>query len=125
MNKVCSVATSNDANMALAVIFMKLRHLPCFAQTLDMVVRNSFTNTEEVQILQENVKCIVTYFHYCVKALGRLSQFQEQQGLPIKKLTQAVETRWNSTFYMMQRFGQLAEPIISSLCLMGKNNMPK
>lgn len=72
---------------------IKIRHLPCFAHTLNLAVRSTIKNTEEVQHLQEKVKHIVSSFHHSVKASDTLNQLQEQQGLPAKKLIQDVETR--------------------------------
>ncbi|XP_042216861.1 zinc finger BED domain-containing protein 4-like [Homarus americanus] len=124
LNKVCSVVTDNAANITSAVNnIMKLRHLPCFAHTLNLVARDSIENTEEVKHLQEKVKQIVTYFHHRVKASDKLSKLQEHHGVPVKKLIQDVETRWNSTYYMMQRFVQESQLITTTLYLTGRNDM--
>lgn len=61
LNKVCCIVTDNATNMTSFVTsIMKIRHLPCFAHTLNLAVRSAIKNTEEVQRLQEKVKDIVT-----------------------------------------------------------------
>ncbi|XP_045105184.1 zinc finger BED domain-containing protein 4-like [Portunus trituberculatus] len=40
---------------------------------------------------------------------------------PVKKLIQDVETRWNSTYHMLERFVQQSNLVTTTLCLLGKN----
>lgn len=45
----------------------------------------------------------------------KLALVQEQMGRPKLKLLQEVETRWNSTFHMLQRLVELREPVGAAL----------
>ncbi|XP_034455384.1 zinc finger BED domain-containing protein 4-like [Hippoglossus hippoglossus] len=45
----------------------------------------------------------------------RLTQVQEQMGRPALKLIQEVDTRWNSTYHMLQRVYDLREPVGAAL----------
>ncbi|XP_029292076.1 zinc finger BED domain-containing protein 4-like isoform X2 [Cottoperca gobio] len=45
----------------------------------------------------------------------RLTKVQEQMGRPALKLIQEVDTRWNSTYHMLQRFYDLREPVGAAL----------
>ncbi|XP_050725201.1 E3 SUMO-protein ligase ZBED1-like [Eriocheir sinensis] len=124
LNKVCSVVTDNVANVTLAVSnIMKLCHLQCFAHTLNLVVKDSVKNTEEVNCLLEKIQLIVSYFHHSVEASNKLSELQEDNNLPVKKLIQSVEARWNSSYYMMQQFVEQNHLIAMALCLMGRNDL--
>ena len=49
--KIRSIVTDNAANMTAAVKQMNVRHLPCFAHSLNLVVQDSIKNTEDVQKL--------------------------------------------------------------------------
>ncbi|KAG0724960.1 Zinc finger BED domain-containing protein 4 [Chionoecetes opilio] len=48
---------------------------------------------------------------------------QKQHSHPVNKLIQDVETRWNSTYYMMERYLEQNESVKATLCLLGRNDM--
>lgn len=124
LSKICCVITDNAANMTSAIkSHMKLRNIPCFAHTLNLVVQDSLKNTKDLQIVKDKVKQIVTFFHHSVKATDKLSQLQVQHNVPVKKLIQDVETRWNSTYHMLERFVQQSNLVTTTLCLLGKNHL--
>lgn len=78
-------------------------------------------NTPDVQRVKEKVKDIVAFFHHSVKASDRLAQLQKQHNQPVKKLIQDVETRWNSTYYMTERYLEQNGLVTTTLCLLHKN----
>ncbi|XP_068244012.1 zinc finger BED domain-containing protein 4-like [Palaemon carinicauda] len=102
---------------------MQIKQQPCFAHTLNLVVQDSIKNTNKIKLSQEKIKRIVSFFHHSVKATDKLSEIQNQNGVERKKLIMDVDTRWNSTFYMMERFLEQHEAITTTLCLLGKSNM--
>lgn len=73
--------------------------------------------------MQEKIKRIVSFFHHSVKASDKLCEIQDQNNMQKKKLIMDVETRWNSTFFMMNRFLEQRENITTTLCLLGKTVM--
>lgn len=77
--KVCSVVTDNAANMSSAITHhLKLRHLPCFAHTLNLVVSDAIKHAASITTIVEKVKKIVTFFHHSAKASDKLSELQEK-----------------------------------------------
>ena len=46
---------------------------------------------------------IVGHFKHSSSATGRLKELQVELGLPDQQLIQDISTRWNSTFYILQR----------------------
>ncbi|KAK3891023.1 hypothetical protein Pcinc_005057 [Petrolisthes cinctipes] len=124
LDKVYCITADNSANIVAAVTkFMHAKHVPCFAHTLNLVVHDSIKHTEEIKSVQEKIKLIVSYFHHSVKATDKLSEVQEQTGVQQKKLIIDVDTRWNSTYYTMERFLEQHEVTTTTLCLLGKSNM--
>lgn len=115
--KIVAVITDNGANIvkAVAEMFGKNKHIPCFAHTLDLVAQKIFEKCDNLKKIIENVKRIVTYFKHCVQATDELRK--AQSGKVALKLIQSCPTRWNSTFYMLERFLKLCEyvaPILIS-----------
>lgn len=102
-DKVTTVVTDNGANMVKAVsdLFGKNKQLPCFAHTLDLVA-SKIIQDEDMKIIIEKVKLIVTYFKQSVVTADEFRKAQPANN--ILRLIQSVPTRWNSTYYMLERF---------------------
>ncbi|KAK3890989.1 hypothetical protein Pcinc_005154 [Petrolisthes cinctipes] len=123
-HKVCCIVTDNGANIVAAVTkCLQVKHVPCFAHTLNLVVQSAMKNSEEVRHVREKVRAIVTFFHHSVKASDKLAEVQEEKGFHKKKLITDVDTRWNSVYYMLERFEDQYEVITTTLCLLGKHQM--
>ncbi|CAL8358488.1 unnamed protein product [Merluccius merluccius] len=54
----------------------------------------------------------------------KLAQMQEQMGRPVRKLLKEVETRWNSTYIMLERLsserGYITNNVPPNVILLGK-----
>ena len=70
--KVVAVCTDNAANITAAV---KLKHLPCFAHTLNLVVQKGVATLAAIQM---KVKAIVAHFHRSTVAAEKLRSLQQQ-----------------------------------------------
>lgn len=104
LDKVTAVVTDNGNNIVKAVsdLFTKNKHLPCFAHTLDLVACRVTYGNYLIKPIIEKVKSIVTFFKQSVVSADQLRKSQPENN--ILKLTQCVPTRWNSVFYMLERF---------------------
>lgn len=118
LEKVTTVVTDNAANIVLMTNNCGFRHLPCFAHTINLVLQNSL---KEIGTTIRKVKLIVEHFKRSPHATKKLLQIQKQMGRQEKKLKQDVVTRWNSTFYMLSRFLEEKEPVLSVLGILGTN----
>lgn len=109
-NNIIAVVTDNGANIMKAVsnIFGKNKHLPCFAHTLNLVA-TVLLKDSEIETVCEKIKTLVTFFKQSVAAADELRKHEN------KKLIQSVPTRWNSVYYMFQRFIELSEGITLAL----------
>lgn len=103
------VVTDNGANIksAVSTCFGKDKHLPCFAHTINLVVQNALDNTDNVATLINKVKHLVTFFKQCVSASDELHK------VCAFKLKQSVSTRWNSVYYMLDRFINCSDHVAS------------
>lgn len=111
-SKIVAITTDNAAVMVAAVRILGVRHLGCFAHTLNLLVQNSL---KEVNELQQKVKAVVEHFKRSTLSLDKLKTYQEQHQLPPHRLIQDISTRWNSTFYMFERFSSLKVPLRATM----------
>ena len=125
------MTTDNAANMIKAAEILKIRHIPCFSHTLNLIVddclglknkdKNLISVDSECETLDEDLndcldpvkavekilkhlKEIVTYFRCSTLAKEKLDKSQKliQEG-KVLCLIQSCPTRWNSVFYMIKR----------------------
>ncbi|GBM98927.1 hypothetical protein AVEN_201370-1, partial [Araneus ventricosus] len=100
--KVVTIVTDNLQSMIYAAEILKIKHLPCFAHTLNLVMTDAFKITE-FEILINKCKKIVSFFKHSTLASDTLKSIQKECNKKQLKLVQQVDTRWNSTFYMLER----------------------
>lgn len=111
--KIVAAVSDNAANIKCAITGLGWKHFGCFAHTLNLVVQNAL---EIVDDTLDKVKRIVAHFKKSTNSNSLLLTTQRQFGINIpKKLIQSVPTRWNSTFYMIERFVELEEVLKATI----------
>lgn len=109
------MVTDSAPNIKLAAqsLFGESRHLPCFAHILSHLVPDAIKKSPaDVKDVINKVKKIVTVTRHSVVASDELKRLQVQDGKTedkTLKFIQDVETRWTSTFDMLQRFLELEQ----------------
>lgn len=109
--------SDNASNIVNAITQeLKLNHFGCFAHKLNIIVQASLQLCTSVL---QKVKRIVEHFKRSTKSNIKLMKHQIHCGInPPKKILQDVATRWNSTFYMIDRFVELEMPIKSTIAIL-------
>lgn len=105
-----AIVTDNAAVMLKVAEIVKLRHLPCFAHTLNLVYKDT-CNQLEFKELMDKCKQIVRYFKHSTLASDQLKAAQKSLNKPELKLLQEIETRWNSLFYMIERLRKVRDEV--------------
>lgn len=124
--KVISIVTDNGSNMVLgAQTTFPNKQIPCFAHTLNLVTTAGIS-TPDMDSVIKKIRKIVIFIKNSVINSDKLRKIQEESGIPegkVKKMVLDVKTRWNSTFYMVQRFLELLTVV--SQILIYDNSSPE
>lgn len=118
IDKILMIVSDNAANVKAAIKNeMGFKHFGCFAHTINLVVTDGLKE-EEVSRIIVKVKHIVGHFKRSHVATQKLLAYQQQQNIarPLKIL-QDVPTRWNSSYYMLERFIVLEDAIKTTMAL--------
>ncbi|CAG9129863.1 unnamed protein product [Plutella xylostella] len=118
--KVNFVVSDNAANVVKGVKDSGWKHFGCFAHTLNLVVEDAIKPCREKI---DKVKKVVGHYKKSTVSSERLIKYQVQQNANCQplRLIQDVETRWNSTFYMLRRFVQLQEAVRATMALVDRD----
>ncbi|XP_066588089.1 zinc finger BED domain-containing protein 4-like [Prorops nasuta] len=106
------ILADNASNMKKGLISLcNLPYQPCFIHTLQLIVQDGIKSQRAIADVIAKSKRIVTHFNHSQVACEKLQIIQEKLGLPKKKLIQDVETRWNSTYYLLERLVEQKQAI--------------
>lgn len=112
--QVSACVTDNESTMMKLnrSLFGEKKIIPCFAHTLNLIVTQAIHNSTA---LVRKVRDIVKYiFKKSVNVSDELRKIQIDSGCSegnAKKMILDVKTRWNSCYYMLERFVPLASII--------------
>ena len=113
-NKITCFVRDNAANITAAVREGDFTSIRCVDHTLQLAI-NGGLKVEAVTDILKIVRAIVGHFHRSPAAHQLLMNTQTQLQLPEHHLSQEVCTRWNSTFYMLQRIAELCRAVTTVL----------
>lgn len=110
-SQIVSATTDNGANIVAGIKLLfeekNIVHVPCFAHNINLVVSKALGSVKDLVQIIDKVKAIVAYFKHSNVAQDDLRNEQKKDGKSdgtYLYLKQEVPTRWNSTFYCLERF---------------------
>lgn len=109
--KIVSITTDSAPNMVKMTRLFGMDQsagVKCFAHKLNLVVSDAFESSPFIKPVITKVRNIVTWFRHTVMASENLKSLQKDAGLNPLRLIQDVDVRWNSQFYMIKRFLEIA-----------------
>jgi hypothetical protein len=101
--KVVAIVTDNAYNIVNAVSFSDNISIRCSAHTLQLAIQDAFEEQEIINGILAKCRSIVTHFKHSSQSYAKLSNIQKLHNFKQHKLIQEVSTRWNSTYYMIER----------------------
>lgn len=104
--KIHMAIRDNAANMGAATRIANFTALGCVAHTLQLVIHDALFKQVIVKNIITKCRKIVGHFKKSEQASRYLNRFQETCSLPKHTLVQDVETRWNSTYLMLERLSE-------------------
>lgn len=116
--KVKCVVRDAGANMKKGVNLLNVQHIDCASHKIQNVIKEGMKAQETVVAVVTRCKKMATHFHHSTTAQDELANIQIRLNETPLKIIQECATRWNSTFYMLQRILQVKE----SLCLYASTN---
>ena len=106
-SKIYVIVRDKESNFVAGLRDADLSSIPCLAHTLQLVVKDGCQIQPAVVELTAKARKLVGHYKHSNVALQCLLRFQEQLGLSPKRLIQDETTRWNTTFYMLERLIEL------------------
>lgn len=92
------------SNMKRAVRLAALNDIDCIVHKMQLAIRSCLDSQESIKLVKQKCKRISTHFNHSTIAQKHLQAVQDRLNQPHLKVFQDCITRWNSTFYMFERF---------------------
>ena len=102
-SRVHILIRDNAANLVKGCNDANIKSVSCFIHTLQLVILEGLKSQRSLTDLIASCRKLVGHFRHSSKACSALKNIQTELSVPQRKLVQDVQTRWNSTFYMLRR----------------------
>jgi hypothetical protein len=112
-SKVHVFLRDNAKNMTAGLRDAGVPSISCFSHTLQLCVKAGLVSQRAVIDATTTCRNVATHFSHSVLAKGKLEDIQKTvPDQPCHAIIQDVQTRWNSTFYMLNRLIEQKKPLI-------------
>ena len=100
--KIFGITTDNAKNVTNAVVTLDYIHFGCIGHTPQLSISKGTQLGFIVRVLGR-VHKLIEHFHRSTNTMYGLWKKQELLGIPEHAMIKQCETRWNSTFAMLER----------------------
>lgn len=111
-----------DEALQQAVRLLGWTHLRSLAHTINLVVQDGIRVIEPIR---SKVRSIVGYFHRSSKGADKLKDTQARdhpEKTPLKLINE-VSTRWNSTYFMLERVCTIRNSLVSTIAVLAEQEI--
>ncbi len=117
-----AITTDNGRNICAAARHLGWTNLSCFSHTLQLGVERVL---KLPQIIKAIARCkkIAKHFHHSCKSSYILKEKQKSLGHKELVVIQEVSTRWNSSYYMVERVLLQQQPLCATLLEIHKTDL--
>ena len=112
--KLTCIVRDNAANYVAGLRDANISNFGCLAHTLQLVINDGVLVQRSVQELLGVARKLVGHYKHSNVSFQTLQQIQAQLGLPQHSLVQDEPTRWNSSFYMLQRLTEQRTALLAA-----------
>ena len=119
-NKVSCLVSSRNAKLSSAAKMRNWSHLCCFADSLNLAVKDSLRANEDLMQLQKACCNLVLLIQSTVMSTSNMGTILEQINFPDVKLTQHY---WVSLVEMLDCMVAQKLTVAAVLCMMNKNSL--
>ncbi|PIK50913.1 putative zinc finger BED domain-containing protein 4-like [Apostichopus japonicus] len=102
-DQVVTILRDNAANVIAGLTQTGIDHQSCLIHTLQLVINDAIKVQRSVNDMLTVARGIAGHFNHSPLAHHRLSALQTKHNIPSHHILQDVSTRWNSSFYMLER----------------------
>lgn len=110
-NKIVGMVIDNASNMKAALRSTGFNMVNCYAHTLQLAIHDALDESSQIQAILVKCRAIVGHFKRSNISKAKLVTEQKKLNVISRKLIQDVKTRWNSTYYMMERILEQRKPV--------------
>jgi len=98
-----TVMCDNAANMVKAFADAEIPSVGCTLHTLQLAIHDCILDQRALSDALAGCRRLVGFFKHSSAASHRLTELQKELHSDVLRPIQDVSTRWNSTYYMLQR----------------------
>ena len=111
-DKITCCVADGAANEICAITGSGVKHVHCFAHVLNLCMSDALKQSSDLNRLKKRVSEFMTAVRQSSTLREEFQACQQHLGSKKKVLIKDVETRWNSTYLMIERFADLKESVV-------------